>query len=433
MPNPETAIKVQNVDKTFRIYPDLVRARLKQNLFFWKKYYQEKHALTNINLKINKGEVVGLLGPNGAGKTTLLRIIAGISRPTRGQVFRAQRVVPILVLGLGFHPRLTGFENIELAGMLYGMTRQEVRERRDWIIEFSELKDYIHQPITAYSMGMRARLSFSIAACQAPDILIIDEALATGDKRFLHKCFRRLHEIVNSGATVLFVSHNIWSIQRLTQRCVLIDEGRILMDGPTTTVVNSYIDRVMKFDVQEIADQKDLTQFVGTGEVRLTDVRLLNESGAPQNSIELGGPMRLELDLESDADRSNINVSLYWIRSDDIAAFELGGPVGYMDENFKVDRPELSLLQGHNTLTLECAGLLLSPGHFHLRINIYDDKAYQGILRTNFGHITDKPYYYKPNILEFSVRGSGVTSEGCVYYQPIKHSLTNAASDAQTK
>ncbi len=146
------------------------------------------------------------------------------------------RVVAVLALGLGFHPRLTGLQNIDLAGMMLGMSREEIQRKRDWIVDFSELGSYVESPITSYSTGMRARLSFAVAACQDPEILIIDEALATGDVRFVQKCIDRIHEITKSGTTALFVSHNIWSIKRLTERCILINGGKVADDGDTSRV-----------------------------------------------------------------------------------------------------------------------------------------------------------------------------------------------------
>ena len=221
------AIEIAGLRKVFRLYPNLVTSRIKQNLLFWNTYYREKVALDDINLLLEKGEVVGVIGPNGAGKSTLLKIIAGISFPTRGEVKVNGRVIAVLALGLGFHPRLTGLENISLAGMMLGMSREEVRRKRDWIIDFSELGQYVESPMTAYSTGMRARLSFAVAACQEPEILIVDEALATGDVRFVQKCINRIREITQSGTTALFVSHNIWSIKRLTSRCILSTAGRL--------------------------------------------------------------------------------------------------------------------------------------------------------------------------------------------------------------
>ena len=410
----DSAIEVKNVNKVFRIYPDLVRSRLKQHLFVWKRYYREKAALRNINLKVKQGEVVGVIGPNAAGKTTLLKIIAGISFPTSGEVVCPGRVVAVLALGLGFHPRLTGSENIDLAGMMLGMSRAEVRARRDWIVDFSELHEYIDRPLTSYSMGMRARLSFAVAACQIPDILIIDEALATGDIRFVQKCIRRIHEIVQGGTTALFVSHNIWSIKRLTERCILLDKGEIIDDGDTGAVTDRYYEVMLKNEVLEKSRATyDLSDFVGTGAVQLKSINLLNQEGQSCEVVYSGEPARFLLEVEAGRKQTDVGFSLQFWRSDGISAFSTSMAGGALDDNNAFCRKTFDLPKGRSTLVVEFWPLLLAPGDFYLNLHIYNDKEHSG-------YTSDQQFYFKTRIMEFGVRRSKNPNIAMVYYQPAR-------------
>lgn len=407
------AIEIKDLHKTFRLYPDLVRSRLKQHVFVWKKYYQEKAALAGINLSINKGEVVGVIGPNGAGKSTLLKIIAGISYPTSGQVRVKGRVVAVLALGLGFHPRLSGLENIELAGMMLGMTREDIRRRRDWIIDFAELREYISQPMSAYSTGMRARLSFAVAACQEPDILIIDEALATGDIRFVQKCIGRIQEITQSGTTALFVSHSIWSIKRLTSRCILVNGGRIVDDGDTGAVADRYYEIMLKNEVLEPKhDNIPTEEFVGTGEVRLQRVDLRDASGRSQQLVNAGESITLMLELLSQRDLENVGVIVTCWRNDGINVATMGYTAGgVMSEQFEFKNVTLKLPTGVSTVLVNMSHLLLAPGDYYLSLAIFDELNFSGFT-------SNQQYYYKPRIMEFGVRMLGNQNRGLVYYQP---------------
>ena len=408
-------IEIKDLHKTFRLYPDLVSSRVKQHIFFWKKYYREKAALDGINLSINKGEVVGVIGPNGAGKSTLLKIIAGISHPTRGKVNVRGRVVAVLALGLGFHPRLSGLENIELAGMMLGMSREDIRRRRDWIIDFAELREYITQPMNAYSTGMRARLSFAVAACQEPEIIIIDEALATGDIRFVQKCIGRIQEITQSGSTALFVSHSIWSIKRLTTRCILVDGGRIVDDGDTSAVADRYYELMLKNEVLEPRrDHGNVSteEFVGTGEVRLQRVDLRDSFGRSIQIVNAGEPVSLMLELVSQRNYGNVGLIVTCWRNDGINVTTMGYTAGgVLSEQFEFKNIPLELPAGISTVFVKVPHLLLAPGDYYFSLAIFDELAFSGTT-------SNQQYYFKPKIMEFGVRMLGNPNRGLVYYQP---------------
>ena len=414
----DIAIELRGVSKDFRLYPDLVRSRIKQALFFWKTYYSEKHALSNINLTIRRGEIVGVIGPNGAGKTTLLKVIAGISFPTRGSVHVNGRVVAVLALGLGFHPRLTGLQNIELAGMMLGMSRADIRRQRDWIIDFSELGDYIGQPLTTYSSGMRARLSFAVAACQEPEILIIDEALATGDVRFVQKCINRIQEITRSGTTALFVSHNIWSIKRLTNRSILIDGGRIVDDGDTGTVADRYYEVLLRNEVLEPQNaSSSLEQFVGNGQVRLRRLELRDGTGRSTRMLNSGEPAALLLEVESANAVSAASISVVCSRSDGVVVTSMGAIAGgVLDSRMQFGNPTFSLPQGMAVIRVEFAHLLLAPGDYSLDLHIFDADSHSGFT-------SNTQFYFKPRVIEFGVRRLGNPNRSIVYYQPATTTL----------
>jgi ABC-type polysaccharide/polyol phosphate transport system ATPase subunit len=416
------AIEITNLRKVFRLYPDLVGSRIKQAAFFWKTHYREKIALDDVNLRINKGEIVGVIGANGAGKTTLLKIIAGISYPSGGRLKVDGRVVAVLALGLGFHPRMTGLQNIDLAGMMLGMSRAEVRRKRDWIIDFSEVGQYLEHPLTTYSTGMRARLSFAIAACQDPEILIIDEALATGDIRFVQKCIARIHEITRSGTTALFVSHNIWSIKRLTRRCILIDQGRIVDDGEVDRVTDRYYEFMLRNET--LAPTVESKNFIGTGEVQLVRADLFDAAGKSARLVDCGDPAKLILELDVRDGPRTVGMTLLLKRSDGVFATAIAGMAGGVpNENNQFEQPVFDLRPGPTTLTIGFDSLLLGPGDYSIDLSIFDPANHGG-------YASPEQYFFKTRIMEFGVRRLGNPNRSIVYYQPASIGVSTSTADA---
>jgi ABC-type polysaccharide/polyol phosphate transport system ATPase subunit len=414
-----TAIEISKLRKVYRLYPDLVRSRVKQGILFWNTYYREKVALNDVDLRLKKGEVVGVVGPNGAGKSTLLKIIAGISFPTSGHVQVNGRVIAVLALGLGFHPRLTGLENIDLAGMMLGMSRQEVRKKRDWIIDFSELGQYVENPMTSYSTGMRARLSFAVAACQEPEILIVDEALATGDVRFVQKCINRIHDITRSGTTALFVSHNIWSIRRLTSRCVLVDNGKIVDDGDTSRVTDRYYEVMLKNEVFDKPREAVDNHFVGSGEVQLRRVDLRDSRGRSARILNTAesGALWLELDTHTASRRAGLRVIIH--RDDGLVATIVAGlSGGTLNEKYEFVDQVFDLEAGRSTVRFDLKNVLLAPGDYSVDLHIFDPASHSGLT-------SSQQYFFKTRILEFGVRRLGNPNRGMVFYQPASATLTS--------
>lgn len=241
----KNAIEVRNMHKQFKVQYDKANT-LKDKILFWnRENRKEVHkVLNNINLNIKKGESVALIGTNGSGKSTLLKLMTKIIFPTSGTIETNGKLTSLLELGAGFHPDFTGRENIYFNASIFGLSRKEIDNRIDEIIEFSELGEFIDNPIRTYSSGMYMRLAFSVAINVDAEILLIDEILAVGDQHFQEKCFAKLKELRDSGKTIVIVSHSLDTVKKLCRRAVWIYKGEIRLDGDPTYVINQYLKQV---------------------------------------------------------------------------------------------------------------------------------------------------------------------------------------------
>lgn len=296
----DLAVRVRNVGKTYRLGVISRRTLRDELVYRWLRLRgrdpksklgridgRERvdtglfHALDDVSFDIWKGETVGLIGRNGAGKSTMLKILARITTPTTGEAWIRGRVGSMLEVGTGFHPELTGRENIYLNGTILGMTKQEIDAKFDEIVEFSEIGEFLDTPVKRYSSGMYVKLAFSIASSLDNDVLLLDEVLAVGDAAFRRKSLARMKEIAASGRTILFVSHSMANIRDICTRCIWFDGGRIVQDGPTEEVADAYEGAVS--GVPATATRADLSSAPRrertTGAVRFTAVELLDESG----------------------------------------------------------------------------------------------------------------------------------------------------------
>ena len=247
-------------------------------------------ALKDVSFEVRRGEVVGIIGRNGAGKTTLLKILSRITEPTEGCVELYGRVGSLLEVGTGFHPELTGRENIYLNGAILGMKRAEIERKFDEIVSFAEVEKFIDTPVKHYSSGMYVRLAFSVAAHMEPEILLVDEVLAVGDVAFQNKCLGKMESVSKQGRTVLFVSHNLGAVRRLCSRGLLLDGGRFLQDGPTEQVINQYTQDIVR-KIPEYTQPEDRSK-----KINLRRVTLLNAEGALKTEFEYreGVVLRIE-------------------------------------------------------------------------------------------------------------------------------------------
>ena len=226
------AIKIEHLSKVYKIF-DKPTDRVKEALNpFHKRYSRDFYALNDVSLTIKKGETVGIIGKNGAGKSTILKIITGVLTPTSGSVQVNGRIASLLELGAGFNPEMTGIENIYLNGTIMGYSKEEMDDRIQDIIDFADIGEFIHQPVKMYSSGMFARLAFAVNAFVEPDILIVDEALSVGDAAFQAKCISRMKQMMCSGTTILFVTHDMYSVRAFCQRCIYLKKGSVHLDGP---------------------------------------------------------------------------------------------------------------------------------------------------------------------------------------------------------
>ncbi|MCD6046818.1 MAG: transporter ATP-binding protein [Gammaproteobacteria bacterium] len=318
--NQEEVISVNNVSKCFHIY-DKPLDRLKQIVgdCFGRRYYKEFWALKDVSFNIKRGEVVGILGQNGAGKSTLLQLICGILTPTSGSISKSGRIAALLELGTGFNPEFTGEENVFLYASILGLSQKEIQSKYQTIIDFADIGDFIKQPVKTYSSGMYVRLAFSVAVHIDPEILIVDEALAVGDMFFQAKCMEKMKSL-RGKASILFVSHSLASIKQFCQRAILLEHGKVVMDGDVKSVTEYYetkahqqfshaaiisdeiiAERVkaqrVKHEVikENAAFQKQAALFrSGTGEARFINLELYG-NGELKNSIKLGEKIKLVL------------------------------------------------------------------------------------------------------------------------------------------
>ena len=236
------AIEVQDVYKSFDVYLDKANS-LKEKILFWKRNRKEfREVLKGINLNIKKGEAVALIGVNGSGKSTLLKLMTKIIYPNKGKIITNGKLTSLLELGAGFHADFSGRENIYFNASIFGLTKKEIDNRLEQIIEFSELRDYIDNPVRTYSSGMFMRLAFAVAINVDADILLVDEILSVGDQHFQAKCINKMKELKKEGKTMVFVTHSLGSAQELCNRSIWLCDGKIKMDGDTNTVIEKYIE-----------------------------------------------------------------------------------------------------------------------------------------------------------------------------------------------
>lgn len=282
------------------------------------KYYHDFPALQDISLNISEGERVGIIGANGAGKTTLLSIIAGFSSASGGNVQVQGKVSAIMDLGVGIREELTGVENIYVSGELNGKSRAEVSRLLPDMIEFADIGEYINKPVKTYSSGMKARLSFALLAFVDPEILVIDEVLGVGDAFFVNKSTRRLQELCAKGKILLVVSHSMDSIRQLTDRCLWLSEGRLIMDGDSLSVCQAYLDSVR--EKEEIELQKRFQQRMASrqrqGQVKITALYLRNDQQLKKNIFQVRERLTLILEIEALEALANWDVRLFLHKMD---------------------------------------------------------------------------------------------------------------------
>lgn len=372
---PKTAIRFENVSKQFVLHRD--RPRSFQELFlFWRRYRRHKPekfwVLRDLSFDVATGETLGLIGPNGVGKSTILKLITGIISPTKGKIEVNGRVSSLLELGAGFHPDLTGRENVFLYGSLLGLSRATMQKRFDDIVQFSELEEFIDMAVKTYSSGMYLRLAFAVAIHVEPEILLIDEILAVGDQAFRAKCLGRITALQDEGVTILFVSHDLSTVQRLCNRALWMRRGRLCAEGPADVVARRYLDAVAQKQSQQLAEhnlkmlrsedggqapQQGLPTRWGSGEVEITQVRVLDGTGQERYTFVTGEELTIQMHYHAAAPVEKPIFGLSLHRSDGL---QVTGP------NTEFGDLEIPVVEGGGIVEYTIPWIPLLPGRYQV-------------------------------------------------------------------
>jgi ABC-type polysaccharide/polyol phosphate transport system ATPase subunit len=356
-------ISVESVSRCFRVHSR--EARTLKDLFVQRGRTEaiDVWALKDVSAAIGRGEAVGLIGRNGSGKTTLLRLIAGIIKPTAGRVHAEGRIGSLLELGAGFHLDFTGRENVFLNGAIQGLRRADIKARFDEIVAFAELEDAIDRPVRTYSSGMTMRLGFAIAAFLDADILLLDEVFAVGDEAFQRKCFGRIFAFKEQGGTIVFVSHDAAAVERLCERSVFLDAGRVAFDGPTREAVTRYR-RVLADDADPAERGAGLREW-GSGEASIAAASLVGHEGSDRLQFLSGEPFELRVSVAADGvPPPRLQLEL----RDDAGVLVAGHAVALRGLGWASGN-------GARDVRFRIGALPLADGRFHLRLGLTDESG----------------------------------------------------------
>lgn len=401
----DTAVQVNSLSKTYRLgasrnqhlsLREVIAAGARRALHPKRERKNDGtifDALNGVSFTVRRGEVIGIIGRNGAGKSTLLKVLSHITAPSSGRVEIHGRIGSLLEVGTGFHPELTGRENIYLNGAILGMKRADIRRRFDDIVAFAEVERFLDTPVKHYSSGMYVRLAFAVAAHLEPDILVIDEVLAVGDAAFQRKCLGKMSDIGDAGRTVLFVSHSMATIQKLCSRTIWLDHGQVVGDGPTAEVVERYV--LATLSESRNVGLRNVAGRQGSGEVRIVDFRLEDTQGRLIDLVTNGQDAHFIFDYETqDADSySGVTISLHiqTMMGDDV-------------------------IWVHNKMTGDDLGELPPTGQFRCCIPSFPLAAGSYLLRTHVslhdGHTVadDLPPFTEIHVIDGDFHGTGYPS-----------------------
>jgi hypothetical protein len=388
----DIVISVKNVEKSFKIYSDKGHT-LKERLLFFKQRnsYTRHEVLKGVTLEIEKGEVIGLVGHNGCGKSTLLKLMTKIIYPDKGKIEINGKISSLLELGAGFHPDMTGRENIYTNASIFGLTKKEIDNRLDDIIVFSELEEFIDSPVRTYSSGMYMRLAFSVAINVDADILLIDEILAVGDARFQAKCFNKMLELKKSGITIVIVSHDLGSIERLCNRAIWIENGKIKDEGIPHDIVAEYLDDIMNKDknekikikpkdkineqdknkeeseeknIKEKENKKDRNR-TGNKDVEIIDIKLLNEKDEISDTYNSEDKLKIQVKYKRNNAKLKNSVFGFGIfRNDGLNCY---GTNTFIDNFGKIK------IQDEGIVEIEIEKIQLLEGEYYIDLAFVDE------------------------------------------------------------
>lgn len=358
-----SAIEIEGLSKTYQ-RGKLKRGDIRSSLNSWwhaiGKEKEEFYALRDINLTIQQGDVVGLVGPNGAGKSTLLKLLSRITFPSHGSITIRGTLSSMLEVGTGFHPELTGRENIFLNGAIIGMRRDEVNRKMDSIVSFSGLEDFLDTPVKHYSSGMYVRLAFSVASHLEPDILLIDEVLAVGDQEFRKKCMEKLLDVSGEGRTIIMVSHQMSYVKELCQKGVFLQGGVMGYKGTIDDTINEYLNHFSEARQTVVSQRKDRR---GSGIVKLTAFEVFDLHHTPLHTIASGQPVIFQLQMKKDTtDAFNVVIQLEFM--------DVYGQLCFVANN-SMSNHSIPKLQEEETIECSIPKFPLNAGMYFINVGIY--------------------------------------------------------------
>ena len=404
-----TVIAIDNVSKAYRL-GTLGARSMQEDLQRWwarvrrrpdpssplgahaHRFGEQFWALRNVSFEVKDGEVLGIIGRNGAGKSTLLKILSQVTAPTSGEVRVVGRVASLLEVGMGFHPDLTGRENVFLNGAILGMTKAEIRRKFDEIVAFSEIEQFIDTPVKRYSSGMYVRLAFAVAAHLEPEILIVDEVLAVGDAKFQRKCLGKMESVAALGRTVLFVSHNVIAIRRLCTTGVLLREGELVVSGEIESVLAEYekdpLEQQRRAAVYEQPPKPD--------HLTVSRVAVVGSTGSVTQRLAPGEPFTVDITIHSHTEFTNVTIAC--------SVLNRTGDVILTSHSRDVTLKDLDISKGSQTYHVEFDPNYFMPGEYALTIGVIDHAWNQVASEVD--------------CLKFSIADATFSSSGAIYSRP---------------
>lgn len=355
---------------------------------------EEFFALQDINLRVAKGDVLGIVGPNGAGKSTLLKLISRITFPTKGKITIHGTLGSMLEVGTGFHPELTGRENVFLNGAIMGMRYEEISRKLDSIIEFSELPDFIDTPVKHYSSGMYVRLAFAVAAHLEPDILLIDEVLAVGDQAFRNKCLDKILDISNHGMTIIMVSHQMSYLRKLCRNGIYLHQGQLLRTGPIDEVIEAYVNQASPHTMQPLSERKDRE---GNGICQVSSLRFENKEGVIPSILHSGQSVLVSVRITS----ANPVLRNVEIRLD---CHDFLGRQWFVLNN-SISDGVLESCPGNTSITCAIPKLPLNEGRFYFDVSVYSERELCDKIQHAIEFEVEKGMFYPTGRLPLPVKG----------------------------
>jgi ABC-type polysaccharide/polyol phosphate transport system ATPase subunit len=376
------AVKVQDVYKFYKKYADrhkfltIKSAMVNKTLFGDLQISDRFEALRGVSFDVKTGKTFGIIGENGSGKSTMLKILAGISKPTSGSIVTNGRISALIELGAGFHPEISGRENIFINGVILGLTRKEIQDKYQEIVRFAELEEFIDHPVKGYSSGMFMRLGFSIAINVNPDVLLIDEVLAVGDASFVPKCLDKINEFRRHGKTIIFVSHDLSTVERICDEVIWLKKGQVEMRGYPKRVVDAYLEYVGKKDekkslVQHGEEEKNTGQELekrwGSREIEIVNVRMFDGQNQEKYIFQADEPLVIEFDVQAAGSENDFVFGIGIYNSEGIFCY---------GSNTLLDDFKAKSISGNGKVRLAVPALGLINGTYFLDVAVHKRDGY---------------------------------------------------------